>query len=161
MVDLKWCLKLNKGIDIVEPSQNMCNSYLSMAEESLYMIEKNAESRIWTASTSYYTMYYSLYALMMKIGIKSDIHSCSIAFMKHMLNEFYESKYVQLIEEAFKLRNNLQYYPGSLIDDKDINHIKEGARDFFVLSKEIISKIREKEIKEIRNKLDKLKYNKD
>ncbi len=91
MVTIKWCLKNKNGIELIEPNENMANSYLKMAEESLEMVPKTKESKIWSASTAYYTLYYSIYAVMMKIGVKCEIHSCSIEFMKQFLSKYYDS----------------------------------------------------------------------
>lgn len=33
----------------------------------------------WVITTPYYARYFALYALLMKMGIKSEIHDCSIA----------------------------------------------------------------------------------
>ena len=82
MVSINWCFNTKKGLEIIEPNENMSISYMKMAEESMSMIKKNEESRIWTASTSYYTMYYALYSLMMKIGIK-----CEMIIEKDEVNE--------------------------------------------------------------------------
>lgn len=61
MASIEWCLKQKSGIEIIEPNENMPNSYLDMAEESIKVIDKMEQSRIWTATTAYYTFYYSLY----------------------------------------------------------------------------------------------------
>ena len=68
MVSIKWCLNAKNGIELVKPNNNMSDSYLKMAEESLKIIRKINESKLWTASASYYIMYYSLYSIMIKIG---------------------------------------------------------------------------------------------
>ena len=154
MVNLKWCFNVKNGLEIVEPNGNMAISYLEMAKESLKMIKNSGESRIWTASTCYYTIYYSLYSVLMKIGIKCEIHSCSIKFMKEFLPNLYNKEDVKLIEDSFELRNSLQYYPGSLVDDKKLNSVKMKAVDFFAKTKEIHANLGEKEINEIRRMVE-------
>lgn len=153
MVSIKWCLNVKNGLELVGPNTNMCDSYLRMAEESLKIIRKIGESELWTASASYYTMYYCLYSVMIKIGIKCEIHQCSIEFMKRYLSDFYSSKDVELIKTAFELRNDLQYYPDKLVDKKKLEFIKRGAIDFLVKTKQILMMITEKNIKQIRDSL--------
>lgn len=160
MVSIRWCLNVRNGIELIESSENMKRSYLDMAEESLNMIEKNKESRIWTASTSYYTMYYSLYALMMKIGVKCEIHSCTIEFMRKFLTEFYSEADVKLIQAAFDLRNDLQYYPGRFTDLKKLDIVRKEAIEFYIKTKEILIKINESQIKEVRVKIKEAKNEK-
>lgn len=36
----------------------------------------------WITTTAYYARYFALYALLMKIGVKSEIHDCTIAIAK-------------------------------------------------------------------------------
>ncbi|MCD4759930.1 hypothetical protein K8R33_03510 [archaeon] len=159
MVSINWCLKTKNGIEMVNPNDNMSNSYLKMAEESLEVIKKiGKNSKLWVASTSYYTMYYCLYSIMIKIGIKCEIHTCSIEFMKKHLPNLYNNKDISLIKVAFKTRNELQYYPDVLIKDNDLKIIKEGAADFLVKTKDILTKITEKEIKQIKDSLTDKKH---
>jgi len=153
MVNIKWCLGIRNGLELIEQNKNMSYSYLEMAKESLDMIKNVSQSKIWKASTCYYTMYYSLYSLMMKIGIKCEIHSCSLEFMKQFLKSFYSENEVELIKKAFDVRNNLQYYPDKLMKNFDLLNIEKGTVEFFVKTKSIISEISESQIDEIISKL--------
>lgn len=141
---------MKNGIELIEPNNNMSDSYLQMAEESLGIIKKINESKLWLASASYYTMYYCLYSVMMKIGIKCEIHKCSIKFAEKFLANFYNSNYIELIKTAFESRNDLQYYPERLVDEKKVKVVESGAIDFFVRTKEILMMISEKEINQVR-----------
>ena len=78
MVSIEWCLHQRNGLEMVEPNENPSSSYLKMAEESISMLGRVEGSRIWTATMTYYIFYYSLYAMMLRIGIKCEIHLCSI-----------------------------------------------------------------------------------
>lgn len=132
----------------------MTNSYIQMAEESLRVIQKiESESKLWLASTSYYTMYYCLYAIMIQIGIKCEIHKCTLECMKNLFNDFYDEKDVELLDLGFKLRNDLQYYPDRLVSNKDLQKIRTGAVDFFIKTKGILSMISNEKIKDTRKKL--------
>ncbi|MEN6379840.1 MAG: hypothetical protein ABFD15_09720 [Methanofastidiosum sp.] len=42
----------------------------------------------WKIATAYYTLYFSLYAMLMRIGVKSEIHSCTVDFVKEYLMNF-------------------------------------------------------------------------
>ncbi len=154
---IKWCLRQNQGIRLIEPSPNLANSYLSMATDSLSVManEKNRSIR-WAISSGYYSMYYSLYAVLMKIGIKSEIHSCTISFMKSFLSRDYTESDIALIEKASNTRNIIQYYVERSVDLKDAEEIFNNAVKFFNKSKEILSNLNEDNIKEIRNNLKNL-----
>ena len=153
MVSLKWCWKIKRGLELVEPNNNMSESYLKMAEESLIAIRKFNESKVWSTSAAYYSMYYSLYSLMIRIGVKCEIHQCSLKFMRKFFHDFYNKEDMSLIEDAFELRNDLQYYPGKFIDEEKHVLICKKAVDFFVKTKNILIMLSEKEIDKIRKKV--------
>ncbi len=150
MVDINWCLRIGNGIELIEPNSNMSDSYIKMAEESLDIIKKVEGSSLWVASTSYYSMYYCLYSFMIKVGVKCEIHKCSIEFMKKFLIDFYNLGDVKLIKTAFGLRNDLQYYPDRLIDKTKLEFIKKGSADFLIKTKGILIKLSEGDITKIR-----------
>jgi len=152
MVSIEWCFKQRNGLEIIKPNKNMSESYLKMAEESINVLSKVGESNIWTATTSYYIYYYSLYALMLRIGIKCEIHSCSIEFMKECLKEFYTAEDVKGFEESFSARIDLQYYSNRPVDEKIITNSSKNCKIFFIKTKNILSRIREEQINSIRKK---------
>lgn len=157
MISIEWCLKQKNGIELVAPNKNMSESYLSMAEESVNVLSKVGESNIWTATTSYYIYYYSLYALMQRIGVKCEIHSCSIEFMKECLREFYNLEDIKNFESAFTARIDLQYYSNRPVDKNIIKNSRKNCKIFFVKTKSILSTLREEQIQKIRTELT-IKY---
>jgi uncharacterized protein (UPF0332 family) len=158
MSKIKWCLKQKCGIKFVEPNKNLSESYLSMAKESLdAMSREKGKSKIFSVSAAYYSLYYSLYSIMQKIGIKCEIHSCSIDFMKNFLMEFYNSKDIELIESAFRARNDLQYYVNRDVSLDNLSYIFDNSYDFFVKSRKIVSLLSESKINKIRGELENAK----
>lgn len=125
-----------------------------MVEESLIALDNLKESRIWSATTSYYIFYYSLYSLMIMMGIKCEIHSCSIEFMKQYLKDYYDEKDIRMIEKAFSARIDLQYYANRPVDSRIIEEIRHYCKDFYIKTKDILYKITEDQIKNIRKKLE-------
>jgi uncharacterized protein (UPF0332 family) len=154
MDKINWCKKQDKGIKLVEPNENLAFGYLKMSEDSLGTMNREKDKNlIFSISAGYYSIYYSLYAIMQKIGVKCEIHSCSIEFMKSFLNDFYLNEDFELIETAFSLRNLLQYYVGKNANKNEVSLVWNNAYDFFVKSREIVSKLNELQIKQIRRKL--------
>lgn len=152
MVGISWCLKQKNGIELVEPSEEMSESYLKMAEEAVEEI-KNVKSQRWISSTTYYSLYYCLYSIMMKLGVKCEIHQCSIEFMKCFLTDFFNLEEIDLIGKGFKYRKNLQYYPDKLIDNKKLEFVKLEVSNFLVKTKEVLLEISEEKVDEIRSKI--------
>ncbi|HLD15279.1 MAG TPA: hypothetical protein VJB94_01740 [Candidatus Nanoarchaeia archaeon] len=157
MVSIDWCLKQKDGIKLIEQNKNIADSYLKMAEESIKQLENVKKSKIWTATITYYTFYYSLYSLMRYIGVKCEIHTCSLEFIKVYLDEFYNKKDIEMFEKAFSARINLQYYADRPVDESEIRDTKIYCKDFYIKTKDILTKISEIEINKIRDRIKKSK----
>ncbi len=156
MEKIRWCLKQNRGLKIIEPNENLSKAYILKAENSLKasVVLKNIVE--WEISSSYYSMYFSLYAILMKIGVKSEIHSCIIEFMKEFLKEYFSEEEVLLLEQAQKARVELQYYSVNNITEELYNKIISRRTSFFIKCKEILKKINDFEIKKMRERLGEL-----
>lgn len=154
MVSLKWCCKQKDGIRLIETNDNLAHGYLKMAEDSLGTMDRERKHNLRAAiSACYYSMYYSLYAICMKIGIKCEIHSCTLEFMKKALTEFYSEEDMKIIKKAFSLREAAQYYVDRIILKKDSDYIMEKAPIFLNKSKDILAKINESDVKKIREEI--------
>ena len=152
MTSIKWCLNTKNGLELVEPNTNLSQAYLKKAEDSLKSIDMN-KIKEWKITTAYYSIYFSLYAILMKSGIKCEIHSCTIEFAKHFLKNYFSEEDFNLLDDAFKARIDTQYYVNRDVLDEQYQEILKKAPLFFSKCKEITSKITEKEIKIIREEL--------
>ncbi len=105
MKKINWCLKQKKGIELVEANDNLSEAYFKDADDS---IESMSNTKgMWKTVMAYYACYYALYALLMKVGIKCEIHDCSLALMQFF--DFSEED-KQLLEKMKKERVEVQYY---------------------------------------------------
>jgi len=147
MDQIKWCLNQKKGIEIVETSDNLRDAYLIKAEDALDTL-KTSKSRDWQLTTAYYTIYNSMYSLLMKIGIKCEIHSCTIEFTKRYLIDHFTSEDFELIDKAFSARIDSQYYVNRQVPDQNYDLIMKKTPAFLVKCKNIV--LDQKEITEIR-----------
>jgi len=147
---IDWCLKQNKGIKLVEPNNKISENYLNESAEDYEMIEKSNEK--WKAVTAYYSCYNSLCAILTKIGIKSEIHDCSIALMSLI---GFEDKNINFLNELKRERIDIQYYlkhPSLKIEKSDVSEFNNKCREVLLdLNDNKINDIRKK-IKEIINK---------
>lgn len=156
MVSLKWCCKQKDGIKLIEPSDNLSLSYIKMSEDALGTMNRERKYNLTFAiSACYYSMYYSLYSVLMKLGVKCEIHSCTLEFMKQLLSDSYTKENFKVISKAFDLRNIAQYYVDKVIDTKESDMIMNKAPLFVNTSKDVLSKINENNIKLIRDALKK------
>src|SRR3989338_448730 len=157
MEKIKWCMKLNNGIEIIEPNDNLCDTYIKKAENALKAALALKGNKEWEISSSYYAMYFALYAVMMKIGVKCENHSCSISFMREYLKEKFKKDAPDFLKSSMKARVDSQYYSNRDISNELYQKMLKDAPSFIVQCKEITSSIKQEEINKIRNELEKIK----
>jgi len=153
-VNIQWCCKQKSGIKLDSSNDNLVKSYLIMAENAIGTMNRERNLNLqFSISACYYSMYYSLYAVLMKIGVKSEIHKCTLEFMKQFLKGFYSQEDITTIRKAFDVRDTTQYYADRVIDKTDIDFIMSQAQYFLNKSRSILVKINENDIKKIREEL--------
>ncbi len=153
MKKIKWCLNVKNGLELVEPSENMSRIYILKAEDALKAASVLKENRDWEISSSYYAMYFALYSVLMRIGVKCENHSCTIEFMDKFLLDYFAAGDVIDMRDAMKLRIDAQYYANREIDIEKYQKMVAGAPRFLTKCKEALYAITEDNITEIREKL--------
>ena len=143
MAELEWCLQVKKGIKLVEPNQNLAKGYEEKAVETLKLL-KTIESASWRVVFAYYAIYYKVYSLLQELGIKSELHSCTIALLRFLGAE----QLANSLEDMKKRRENAQYY----VRKRVLNVKIEEVLKFFHDVDELREKLRGKE-SEIRKRL--------
>lgn len=154
MDKIKWCAGKKEGLSLVEPNNDLANVYLKKAEEALESMRVNI-IKDWKISTAYYTIYFSLYAVLTKLGVKCEIHSCTIEFAKRFLKEFFEENELDFTEDSLKARVDSQYYIDRTVPDEQYNKMMQKAPEFLVKCKSVLIKLNEKKVNEIRDKFQK------
>lgn len=107
-----WCKEQPKGIRLIEPSDALFLDYIKTAEETLEVLMNiKDKSKIWLATTKYYCEYFAVYAVLLKIGIRCEIHDCTIA-MCGLLEEkeVFPEGCRKTLEDDKQLRIDNQYY---------------------------------------------------
>jgi len=132
MSKISWCKKQTGGIKLQEPNDNLSREYFENAEESLRVLRSinKTGSNMWLATTKYYIEYFAVYSILMKIGIKCEIHDCTIALAKFLEEKkIIEGGIFGMLEKDKELRIDNQYYLKN----------KKAIIDFDVLSGFLIS----------------------
>jgi len=145
-------LKKQGKIEVVEPSENICNSYIKKAENSLKSAKILLQNNLYenSVSLSYYAMYNSLTALLFKIGIKCENHSGSIILLKNL---FGRVDLHRTIKFAKKERIDKQYYVDFTLTKESAIDLLKKAEDFLVKIKLVIKNISNEDIQKLREKL--------
>lgn len=151
MVNIGWCKKQKKGIRIIEPNENLCREYLDSAEETLEVFRDiESKSNMWLAATKYYCEYFAVYALMMRLGIKSEIHDCTIGLCRFLEKEdLIPRNTYKRLERDKKLRIDNQYYLKNINVRIDFHEMA----DFILSMKDIANSLTLDRIREIRLKI--------
>lgn len=159
MKKIEWCCNTKNGIELVEPNGNLAEAYIAKAESSLET-SRLAKSKDWKISAAYYAMYFSVYAILQKTGVKCEIHTCTILFANEFLAEYFSKEQLNLLDEAFDARQDAQYYVNREVSNKIYDEIISETPAFISYCKNVVLKLDEKKIKEIRNKLSEYMKNK-
>ena len=139
-------------LEITEPSEEICSSYLEKAEKSLKSAKILLENGLYenSVSMSYYAMYNSLTALLFRTGIKCENHSGSIILFRRL---FRKDDLYKVISFAKKERVDKQYYVDFKLTKEPAVELFKKAENFLVEMKFIIRHLKTEEINEIRNRL--------
>jgi uncharacterized protein (UPF0332 family) len=155
MNKIKWCVGKKDGLNLIEPNNDLAKAYIIKAEEALESMRVNIV-KDWKISTSYYALYFSLYAIMMKIGVKCEIHSCTLAFADRFLKEFFNEEELDFLADSLKARIDSQYYIDRTVPDEQYEKMMKMPPLFFVKCKSILIKLNEKKINEIRKEFERV-----
>ena len=141
---LKWCLRQKRGVSLVKPSENLADAYLAKSREALGVMRTLEEkSYSWAISSCYYAMYYSVYAILMRMGIKSEIHSCTIELMRSVLSDIYDTSDVEVMQRSFECRIENQYYT-TIVPESEMHHdLFDHAPRFYSRAQEALISINE------------------
>jgi len=153
MKKINWCKDQAKGIKFIEPNDNLSEEYFKNAEESLKVLRSIEETKsyMWLATTKYYIEYFAVYSVLMKIGIKCEIHDCTIALVEFLEDlDVVKEEIAKKLEKDKELRIDNQYY----LKNKVVKIDFEELSDFIVSIKESLEKLDRDRIKEIREKLE-------
>lgn len=141
---IRWCLKQSKGIRLIELKPHLSESYMKEADETLENVFSTKGK--WKLITAYYSCYNAFYAILMKCGIKCEIHDCSLELME--LFDFDESE----IDYLRKLKSNriqTQYYLKNIFLDDEVK-----VKKFMLKCKTILNNLNSEKIENIRRKIN-------
>jgi uncharacterized protein (UPF0332 family) len=158
--NLIWCLRQKRGILIIEPNANLTKAYLKKAISALNTMTASVKinETDWVNTTAYYARYFALYALLMKIGVKSEIHDCTINIARLLANNgILRPNMAEDIAKAKQTRIDTQYYVENEQSPKTIQRDVEAARKFVLDTEKTIDTITAQQIDSIRAYLKKLK----
>lgn len=105
-------------------------AYALKSRNALKAMHASSDNPEWEISAAYYAMYFSVYSLFMKCGIKSEIHSCTIEIFRRFFKNHFSEDDISWLFTAKKLREVAQYYVFSLEKLKGYPEVLRIAPDF-------------------------------
>lgn len=148
-------LKEEQKIELVDPSEEICSSYLEKSDNCLKSARVLLQNKLYenSVSMSYYAMYDSLVALFFKTGIKCENHSGSILLFKKLYGRI---DLFKTISSAKKERIDKQYYVTSKqsfrLTEESAKDMLLNAEKFLIQMKLIIKSLRIEEIENVRKR---------
>ena len=100
----------------------------------------------WTISASYYAKYFVIYALLSRIGIKCEIHDCTVALFSYLFGSDILPQLMQDLKQA-KDRVDVQYYNAEVKIDSSATIVK--TKEFVIKIEEIIDGLNPQKIADI------------
>jgi len=105
---------------------------------------------MWLATTKYYIEYFATYSVLMRIGIKCEIHDCTISLAKLLENEgVLENGTAKVLEKDKELRIDNQYY----LKNKPVEINFERLASFILSIKRSLDSLDDGNIEKIRKKI--------
>ena len=149
-------LKKEGKLELVEPSEDICNSYseksANCSKSAKLLLQNNLYEN--SIGQSYYAMYNILLALLFRVGIKCENHGGSILLLKLL---FGEDDLYKLISDAKKERIDKQYYVTTEKDEistEIADELLNNAEDFVLNMKVIIKNLNNDFVEELREKFE-------
>lgn len=151
MVDLNWCKNQKAGIKLVSPNSNLAKEYLKNAEETFVILKDiDGKSNMWLSTMKYYFEYFCAYAILMKIGIKCEIHDCTISLCDILEEKEIISKtFCDALKNDKSLRIENQYY----LKNKKVDMNYDLLSRFLLETKDVVANLNDSKIKQIRGNI--------
>lgn len=140
---VRWCLRQNKGIRLIELKPHLSESYIREADETLENVF-SAKGK-WKLITAYYACYNAFYALLMKCGIRCEIHDCSLELMDLFDYDINEIEYLKKLKDN---RIQAQYYLKNIVLKDELN-----VKKFILKCKILLGDLNSEKISKIRVKI--------
>ena len=150
---LNWCLKQHKGIRLVTASENLVKAYQEKAKNALKSMEINAQAGLveWAVSASYYAKYFAVYSLLSKIGVKCEIHDCTITLFEYLFCDTVSSEIIKDLRNSKENRVETQYYTQEI--HVELDQVMKKTKKFVLEIDKVIDGLNSERIAELQKRI--------
>jgi hypothetical protein len=138
---IRWCLCQKNGISLTEPKPHLANSYVNEADDTLMNV--STATGKWKTITAYYACYSALYALLMRCGIRCEIHECTLELMDLFPFHDTEKDFMRQLKDN---RIQAQYYLKKILLNDEVP-----VKQFILRCKVLLSGLSTPKIEMIRS----------
>lgn len=133
---------------------SLAEAYIRNAEETLSVLRDIKDrSNMWLATTKYYCEYFAVYAFLMRLGLRSEIHECTIEAARFLEGEgLLPGGTARLLKKDKQLRMDNQYY----LKNRKVRVDCEELRSFVLAVKDRVVQLTHQDISETRKTLTEL-----
>ena len=109
---IKWCAKQRRGIRLVDGSEHLLRAHRKKSRDAIVALRAVVEAGVgtWAASASYYAKYHAVYALFMQVGIKCEMHDCTVAAFRAAFDDPALEGLADDLAKSKEVRVAAQYY---------------------------------------------------
>ncbi len=142
---IRWCIRQKKGVRLTELKDHLSRAYMQEADSTLENVFSSRGK--WKLITAYYACYNALYSILMRCGIRCEIHDCTIELMNLFGFTDDEREFMSNLKDE---RIQAQYYLKSL-ELKD----EESVKKFILKCKTVANNLSSENIENIRETIGK------
>jgi uncharacterized protein (UPF0332 family) len=154
---VKECFQWENGIRTIQPSQNLIRAYHKKSRDPIKAMEATRREGIveWTIEASYYAKYHIVYAVLSKLGVKSENHTCSIALFEFLFKDKVSPATINELKQSKDERVRTQYYP--VTEEFDLENVAYKTKTFVLEIEQLMDRLDTNEINRLRNRIEEVK----
>jgi uncharacterized protein (UPF0332 family) len=118
-------------------------------------LNANAGIKDWSISASYYSRYFAVYSILSRIGIKCEIHDCTILVFEYLFRDLFPNELIRELKLSKEDRIEAQYYTTEV--HVDIYGMIERTKRFVLETENVLDKLSTLKIKELRSRIEEVK----
>jgi len=131
-------------------------AYQEKSRNALRSMDVNAREGIteWAISAGYYAKYFAVYALLSKIGVRCEIHDCTIALFEHLFQHRLPPETLSELRKSKSDRIETQYYTRKITIDLDQS--MKDTKTFILEIEKTLDRLNKEKTIQLSNELKKL-----
>ena len=152
---IRRCAGQKRGIRLVEPSECLRRAYAGKSHDSMRMLQSSIDQGAadWAYSASYHAMYFSAYAVLMRAGLKCEIHDCVMVLIGRLFGDSIDAGLVGDFKTAKKMWVEAMYYTTVAGQVEDADRLTATTRRFVLSMEELADCLNNEEIEAARARL--------